>query len=172
MTRREILGSAEKNICGGRECDYGKPENNFEEIAKLWSDWKDIKFTAYDVAVMMALMKIARMKSGTKPDSVVDGVGYLAIAGELDDRDKNDKWKINPDEIVRIINSNSKEEDHKYDTLKNLKKENKALIKEYNEAIKKQNKSSDLAKECTEYKEPALNSFFNDVSDVVVGKPV
>ena len=40
--------------------------------------------TAYDVAMMMALLKIARTKTGNpNKDDLVDGAAYLAIAGEL-----------------------------------------------------------------------------------------
>lgn len=39
---------------------------------------------AHDVAIMMALFKIARVKTGgTKADNYVDGCGYLACAGEI-----------------------------------------------------------------------------------------
>lgn len=83
MKRAEILHQTETCICGQRECDYGKPEDNFKNIAKLWTAYKDIEFTTKDVAIMMALMKVARMKAGTKLDSAIDCCGYIAIAGEI-----------------------------------------------------------------------------------------
>lgn len=43
-----------------------------------------MKFTAKDVAVMMALMKIARIKTGTgTADCFVDLAGYAACGGEI-----------------------------------------------------------------------------------------
>lgn len=83
MTRRTVLEEAIKQVCGGREHDYGTPEDSFGKIAALWTAYHGIEFTAHDVAMMMALMKIARIKKGVKPDSYVDLAGYAACAGEL-----------------------------------------------------------------------------------------
>lgn len=84
MTRSEILQKAEQCVCGQREQDYGSPENNFQVIADLWSAYKDVDFTATDVAMMMALLKIARIRSGTATeDSFVDLAGYAACGGEI-----------------------------------------------------------------------------------------
>lgn len=35
MKRAEVLRLAEKCVCGGRDSDYGTPEDNFSTIAKL-----------------------------------------------------------------------------------------------------------------------------------------
>ena len=84
MTRQEILKEAEKCVCGHREQDYGSPEDNFSTIAKFWSVYKDVEFTAHDVAMMMALLKVARIKTGGgSGDSYVDGCGYFSCAGEI-----------------------------------------------------------------------------------------
>lgn len=83
MTRAEILNAAKERVCS-RENDYGKPENNFERIAKLWNAYTDNFFTAKDVAIMMALLKVARIRGGHKDDNFVDMAGYAACAGELD----------------------------------------------------------------------------------------
>ena len=84
MTRPEILQKAEACVCGHREQEYGSPENNFQTIADLWRAYKGIDFTAVDVAMMMALLKIARIQSGTTTeDSFVDLAGYAACGGEL-----------------------------------------------------------------------------------------
>ena len=84
MNRSEILQQAEKMVCGHREQDYGSPENNFDIIAQLWSAYSDHAFNSVDVAMMMALLKIARIKSGTMTeDSFVDAIGYLACGGEI-----------------------------------------------------------------------------------------
>lgn len=85
--RAEILHEAESCICGQREQDYGSPENNFEIIANLWSDYLDAEITALDVAMMMCLLKIARIKNGGGTgDSFVDLAGYAACGGEIHDR--------------------------------------------------------------------------------------
>lgn len=90
MTRSEILKEAEKCVCGEREQDYGKPENNFKNIAGLWKAYlaaahpgKFSFLAAKDVAIMMALLKIARIATGENPDSFVDLAGYAACAGEI-----------------------------------------------------------------------------------------
>lgn len=85
MTRKEILETAAKCVCGDREQDYGSPENNFKTIADLWSVYTGFAFTAVDVAVMLALLKIARIGSGhAKEDNWVDLAGYAACGGEIE----------------------------------------------------------------------------------------
>ena len=84
MKRKEILETATKMVCGHREQDYGTPENNFEIIAKLWSAYSGHHFNAVYVAMMMALLKVARIKSGRMTeDSFIDGAGYFACGGEI-----------------------------------------------------------------------------------------
>lgn len=84
MTRAETLDKAKKCVCGQRENDYGSPEDNFLTIAKLWSAYKDVDFSANDVAMMMALLKIARIRTGTATeDSFVDLAGYAACGAEI-----------------------------------------------------------------------------------------
>lgn len=91
MTRSDILETAKKKcVCGDREEDYGSPEDSFKLIASLWSDYLtgthgvNRHFVdAADVAIMMALLKIARMAHGNKADNFVDLAGYAACAGEI-----------------------------------------------------------------------------------------
>lgn len=88
MKRAEILDAAKKCVCGQREQDYGKPENNFQTIADLWNAYLNMpvssRINAGDVAMMMALMKIARIRTGTATeDSFVDLAGYAACGGEI-----------------------------------------------------------------------------------------
>ena len=84
MNRPQILDTAKKCVCGQREQDYGSPENNFQIIADLWSSYYGRKFTALDVSMMMTLLKIARIRTGTATeDSFVDAAGYIACGGEI-----------------------------------------------------------------------------------------
>lgn len=95
MKRPEILDTAKKCVCGEREHDYGKPENNFDTIGLLWGVYlraahPDLAkvmpingITAKDVSVMMALLKVARIANGDNPDSFIDLAGYAACAGEI-----------------------------------------------------------------------------------------
>lgn len=83
MTRIECLETAEHMVNGDREHDYGTPEDNFKTIAGLWSAYLGKEISSLDVAMLMALMKIARIKAGTKPDSFVDLAGYAACGAEI-----------------------------------------------------------------------------------------
>lgn len=93
LTRADILHAAEKCVCGQREQDYGTPENNFKAIAKLWETYLNkactrgvnVRVEAKDVAVMMALLKIARIAAGGgKADSWIDLAGYAACGAECE----------------------------------------------------------------------------------------
>lgn len=89
MTREEILDTAKKCVCGKREQDYGSPEDNFQFIANLWNDYlytssNPNPIDAQDVAMMMALLKIARIRNGGGTgDSFIDLAGYAACGGEI-----------------------------------------------------------------------------------------
>ena len=83
-TRESILDAAKRCVCGDREQDYGSPEDNFAVIAALWTAYTGTDITPKDVAMMMALLKIARAKAGSKPDTYVDLAGYAACGGELE----------------------------------------------------------------------------------------
>ena len=63
------------------------PRANFTAIAGFWSVYKGIEFTANDVAMMMALLKIARIRTGTATDdSYVDLAGYAACGAEINSK--------------------------------------------------------------------------------------
>lgn len=93
MKRPEVLDAAKAVVTGEREQQYGSPENNFKTIARLWeiylktqcvSEEADVCVRAHDVAIMMSLLKIARIASGRKhDDNYVDACGYFACAAEL-----------------------------------------------------------------------------------------
>lgn len=90
------MAAAERCVCGEREQDYGSPENNFKTVANLWIDYLTAKdepldIEAKDVAVMLALLKIARIASGhAKEDNWVDLAGYAACGGEIESGDNAD----------------------------------------------------------------------------------
>lgn len=87
MDRAETLAKAKDCVCGQRENEYGSPENNFSAIAAFWSVYKGVQFTANDVAMMMALLKIARIRTGTATDdSYVDLAGYAACGAEINSK--------------------------------------------------------------------------------------
>ena len=92
MKRAEILETAAKIVTGGKNKQYGEPEDNFAVIAEYWSTYlsqrnggRVILLTPMDVAIMMALFKIGRITTAVEftADSYVDCAGYAAIAGEI-----------------------------------------------------------------------------------------
>lgn len=90
MQRQDYLKEAEHIICRQRQDVHGKPENTFLLIAEYWSVYlskecdQPVIITDADVAVMMALLKIARLQNNMhNEDNILDGIGYLALAGEL-----------------------------------------------------------------------------------------
>lgn len=57
---------------------------NFATIADYWSTHLGVGVTGSDVAVMMTLLKLARIKNSTANlDNWIDGCGYLACGAEL-----------------------------------------------------------------------------------------
>lgn len=92
MTREEILNAAKQCVCHDRNEQYGEPENNFAVIARFWQEYifgatgKPFNLTAFDVANMMVLFKVARAATAganANADSFVDMAGYAACGGEI-----------------------------------------------------------------------------------------
>jgi hypothetical protein len=90
VKREEILDTAKKYVTQNRNKEYGEPEDNFKTIASFWTTYLaqrhniEIKIDAVDVAVMQALLKIARLaENPTKDDNWIDGAGYMACGGEI-----------------------------------------------------------------------------------------
>lgn len=87
MNRLDTLKAAAECVCGSREEDYGSPEDNFAVIAALWTAYTGTDIKPKDVAMMMALLKIARAKAGSKPDTYIDLAGYAACGAEISARE-------------------------------------------------------------------------------------
>jgi hypothetical protein len=106
MKAAEMLSATAELVSGQRAVDYGDKLANHQRIQKLWEMWfeersvmleqVDGKFlvgkestipshlTAYDVAMMMLLVKIARlMNSPGHQDSHIDIAGYASILEEI-----------------------------------------------------------------------------------------
>lgn len=80
---------AKKCVCEDRNQSYGEPEDNFCRIARLWEAYLRHPVSALDVANMMILFKVARVKGGNLEgtytvDSWVDIAGYAACGGEIE----------------------------------------------------------------------------------------
>lgn len=87
MERGKVLDKAKEIINGARQDQYGRPEDSFSAIANFWNAYlKNIKgdLNSFDVAMMMALMKVARMlRSAGYEDSAIDACGYIALANDM-----------------------------------------------------------------------------------------
>jgi hypothetical protein len=90
-TAAAILTEATSIVDGARQQAHGSRERSFMLIANLWAEYLSqtnaapVVLCPEHVAVMMALLKIARSACGDSSvrDHWVDGAGYLALAGEL-----------------------------------------------------------------------------------------
>ena len=89
MDRKEVLETAIQCVCKDREEQYGKPDDNFCVVSDFWTIYLSaigspgVIIRSDDVAIMMALFKLARIATGNSADSFVDLAGYAALAGEL-----------------------------------------------------------------------------------------
>ena len=97
MNRQRTLEMAAEIVASDRQRDYGTPERNFETIADLWRVYLDARLDAcpeakggpiplepHDVAVMLGLVKVARLvTSPQKADNWIDLAGYAACGAEV-----------------------------------------------------------------------------------------
>jgi len=93
MKAHEIANKAASLISGDRADQHGDKLKNHENIATMWNAYLQIRkepatsLNGFDVAVMMSLLKVARMQTGAfNIDDAIDAVGYLSIVGELNER--------------------------------------------------------------------------------------
>ena len=83
MTRKECLDKAAECVLKDRQNVYGKPEDCFGMIARMWGAYLGVCVSAHDVAAMMALLKIARFRHNpSHEDNAVDCAGYAACMVE------------------------------------------------------------------------------------------
>lgn len=91
MNRKETLEAAMQAVMHDRNADYQDPEDNFGDIAKLWYWWlgdRVDEIRTIDVAIMSAMIKLARMKGNIYNwDNFVDLAGYAACGAEVAERD-------------------------------------------------------------------------------------
>lgn len=88
VTERErILDEAKALVIGDREDTYGTPDQSLSSIAAIWTVLLgDRDVDAADVALLMAGLKLARLRNDTSArDGWVDLAGYAAIGAEVAD---------------------------------------------------------------------------------------
>jgi hypothetical protein len=86
--KSQLLSEAEGLVTGVRENDYGQSAINHLRIADLWNVWLGNRsfpgpISAYDAAMMMALVKFARCQHRPSHDSHVDIAGYAAVVEDI-----------------------------------------------------------------------------------------
>lgn len=82
---QEALSHASQLIEGPRQQSYGHPRENFARLAQRFEQHLGADVEPWRVALLLAELKLARLANGYHTDSVVDAIGYLALAEELHD---------------------------------------------------------------------------------------
>jgi len=82
MNARDYLNEARATI-QDRGLDYGHPSDTMSRTASFWSSYLEMPIEPHQVAMCMALVKIARSMESPKPDNIIDLCGYAAISGQL-----------------------------------------------------------------------------------------
>ena len=86
--RHTILKTAGELIDGERARDYGDATEMHRRIAAGWSEILGVNVRAHEVALCMVWLKMSRIvETPNHSDSYVDGVAYMALAGEIQSKD-------------------------------------------------------------------------------------
>ena len=90
LRAKDLLTNAADTITE-RGATHGHYDLTMLRTAQLWSTFLKRELDPADVAICMALVKLARiMETRNVHDSWLDAVAYFAIAGELAVKDWND----------------------------------------------------------------------------------
>ena len=86
--KKELLEEAIDLVSGPKADSYGDATVNHMRIAQFWNTWIMNRtwqgsLTAYDVSMMMALVKFARCQHRPAHDSHVDIAGYAAVSENI-----------------------------------------------------------------------------------------
>ncbi|QXN72931.1 hypothetical protein SEA_SUNSHINE924_55 [Mycobacterium Phage Sunshine924] len=109
-----ILEEAQRLIHGPRNKNYGHPRENFDDISALFSAYLERPITDLDVANLMILVKVARVKgTGYHRDSYTDIAGYAGCAERIYEEpvEEDDQLALFdlplPDDLIRNENEDS-----------------------------------------------------------------
>ena len=82
--RVQILDDAKALTVGDRQKTYGSFVGNMDHFSDLLSAYFGRPYTAHDASMIVALLKVSRVRTCPEPhrDNYVDGVNYLAAAYE------------------------------------------------------------------------------------------
>ncbi|AFU20758.1 phosphofructokinase [Mycobacterium phage Marcell] len=103
-----ILEEAQRLIHGPRNKNYGHPRENFADISALFSAYLERPITDLDVANLMILVKVARVKgTGYHRDSYTDIAGYAGCAERIYEEPVEEDGQLAlfdlplPDDLIR-----------------------------------------------------------------------
>lgn len=83
MNHKAILNESIA-ILHERNAQYGEMEATFIRACEIFELITGMEFSPYYANMFMHSLKLARIKSAPeKPDSYIDGINYLAFAGEF-----------------------------------------------------------------------------------------
>ncbi|QGJ90755.1 hypothetical protein SEA_SAGEFIRE_56 [Mycobacterium phage Sagefire] len=109
-----ILEEAQRLIHGPRNKNYGHPRENFADISALFSAYLERPITDLDVANLMILVKVARVKgTGYHRDSYTDIAGYAGCAERIYEEPVEEDGQLAlfdlplPDDLIRNENEDS-----------------------------------------------------------------
>jgi len=89
MNYYDIMRNAAE-IFNERNPKYGDMRVGMNNVAQIASIITGIELTAHDVALVLHAVKLSRLGADRKnPDHYIDGVNYMAFAGELITEDKD-----------------------------------------------------------------------------------
>ena len=91
--REKILRTANTYVNGDRNAQYGDPLQDFTRTATMWSAYLDHPVTATDVASLMCLLKLSRIRhQPEKADSWIDLAGYAACGAHCIEAEAGLVW--------------------------------------------------------------------------------
>jgi hypothetical protein len=79
----QVLREAYEIVNGARQDDYGKPQQSFARVARMWSAYLGHTVTGRDVALCMALLKLSREAHRRHYDNLLDAAGYVGLAADM-----------------------------------------------------------------------------------------
>ena len=113
--RAKFLKQVEGLVCMDRNVQHGDAEDNFRNIATLWTDYLAMRpngpLQSYEVGIMMTLFKIARMAyNPTNQENWLDSAGYMACGGVIADGIKEPEVKQSADNTLEDFGWNAFDE--------------------------------------------------------------